>query len=161
MKQAIISLLDFLPNWFEVLIVSAIPVVELRGAIPLGILAYQLPYLETYFLGVLGSLIPAPFILLFIPAILQWMAATKIFGPLAQWVIRKGMKKSDRIARYEFWGLFLFVAIPLPGTGVWTGSLAASLLGLDFKRSMLAVTLGTMTAGLIVSLLVAGGLLFI
>ncbi len=161
MKDAIIGLLEFLPNWFEILIVSAIPVVELRGSIPLGILAYQLPYVETYFLGVFGSLIPAPFILLFIPAILDWMAETKAFGPLAQWVIRKGMKKSDRIARYEFWGLFLFVAIPLPGTGVWTGCLAASLLGLDFKRSMLAVSLGTMTAGLIVSFLVAAGLLLI
>ncbi len=161
MKHAIIGLLEFLPDWFEILIVSAIPIVELRGAIPLGILAYQLPYLEVYFLGVLGSLIPAPFILLFIPAILKWMASTKAFGSLAQWVIRKGMKKSDRLVRYEFWGLFLFVAIPLPGTGVWSGCLAASLLGLDFKRSMLAVTLGTMTAGLIVSSLVAGGLLLI
>lgn len=161
MKHAIIDLLNFLPDWLEILIISAIPIVELRGSIPLGILAYQLPYWETYFLGVVGSLIPAPFILLFIPAILNWMTDTRLFGSLAKWVIRKGMKKSDRIARYEFWGLFLFVAIPLPGTGVWTGCLAASLLGLDFKRSMLAVTLGTMTAGMIVTFLVAGGLLLL
>ena len=161
MKYAIINLLNFLPDWFEIIVISAIPVIELRGSIPLGILAYQLPYLQTYFLGVVGSLIPAPFILLFIPAILQWMAGTKIFGSLAEWAIHKGIKKSDHIARYEFWGLFLFVAIPLPGTGVWTGCLVASLLGLDFKRSMLAVTLGTMTAGIIVTFLVAGGLLLV
>lgn len=161
MKQAIIDLLMFLPDWLEILIISAIPIVELRGSIPLGILAYQLPYLETYFLGVVGSLIPAPFILLFIPAILQWMAGTRLFGSLAEWVIRKGMKKSDRIARYEFWGLLFFVAIPLPGTGVWTGCLAASLLGLNFRRSMVAVMLGSMTAGIIVTALVAGGLMLI
>ncbi|MDK2937707.1 MAG: COG2426 family protein [Eubacteriaceae bacterium] len=161
MKETIINLLAFLPDWLEILLVSAIPVVELRGAIPLGILAYDMPYLQTYFLGVIGSLIPAPFILMFIPAILNWMAKTKVFGKLAQWIIRKGLKKTDKITRYKFFGLFIFVAIPLPGTGVWTGCLAASLLGMDFKQSMISVILGTMTAGLIVTLLVAGGLLLV
>ncbi|WKY45481.1 small multi-drug export protein [Eubacteriaceae bacterium ES2] len=161
MKETIINILAFLPNWLEVLLVSAIPVVELRGAIPLGILAFDMTYLQTYLLGVIGSLIPAPFILKFIPAILNWMAKTKVFGKLAQWIIRKGMKKTDKITRYKFFGLFIFVAIPLPGTGVWTGCLAASLLGMDFKQSMISVMLGTMTAGLIVTLLVAGGLLLV
>lgn len=161
MSHAIINLLDFLPDWLEILIISAIPVVELRGAIPLGILAYEMPYLQTYLLGVLGSIIPAPFILLFIPAILKWMAKTKVFGKLANWVINKGMKKSEKLTKYEFWGLFIFVAIPLPGTGVWTGCLAASLIGLDFKRSMLSVTLGSMGAGAIVTALVAGGMLLV
>jgi uncharacterized membrane protein len=161
MKETIINLLAFLPDWLEILLVSAIPVVELRGAIPLGILGYGMPYLQTYLLGVIGSIIPAPFILLFIPAILNWMAKTKVFGKLAQWIIRKGMKKTDKITRYKFFGLFIFVAIPLPGTGVWTGCLAASLLGMEFKQSMISVILGTMTAGLIVTLLVAGGLLLV
>ncbi|WKY48503.1 small multi-drug export protein [Eubacteriaceae bacterium ES3] len=161
MKETIISLLAFLPDWFEILLVSAIPVVELRGSIPLGILVYGMPYIQTYLLGVLGSLIPAPFILAFIPAILNWMAKTKVFGSLAQWIIRKGMKKSDKIARTKFFGLFFFVAIPLPGTGVWTGCLAASLMGMEFRQSMISVILGTMTAGLIVTMLVAGGLLLV
>jgi uncharacterized membrane protein len=68
------------------------------------------------------------------------------------------MKKSDKLTQYEFWGLFVFVAIPLPGTGVWTGCLAASLIGLDFKHSMISVALGSATAGIIVTALVAGGL---
>ncbi|MGL4606392.1 MAG: COG2426 family protein [Eubacteriaceae bacterium] len=161
MSNAIINFFAFLPNWLEILIVSAIPIVELRGAIPLGILAYQMPYLQAYLLGFVGSIIPAPFILLFIPAILKWMSKTKIFGKLGTWLINKGMKKSEKLTKYEFWGLFIFVAIPLPGTGVWTGCLAASLIGLDFKRSMISVSLGSMVAGGIVTALVAGGLMFV
>ncbi|TYC82308.1 small multi-drug export protein [Acetobacterium wieringae] len=158
MQQAIINFLAFLPDWLEIIVISAIPVVELRGAIPLAILAYDMSYLQAYLLGVLGSIIPAPFILMFIPAILKWMSGTKIFGKMASWIIAKGMKKSDKLTQYEFWGLFIFVAIPLPGTGVWTGCLAASLIGLDFKHSMISVALGSATAGIIVTALVAGGL---
>lgn len=161
MQQAIINLLAFLPNWLEIIIISAIPVVELRGAIPLGILVYHMPYLQAYVLGVFGSIIPAPFILLFIPAILKWMEGTKIFGKMAGWIITKGMKKSKKLTQYEFWGLFIFVAIPLPGTGVWTGCLAASLIGLDFKHSLISVSLGSMAAGAMVTALVAGGLLLV
>ncbi|MGV8905969.1 MAG: COG2426 family protein [Acetobacterium sp.] len=161
MQQAIINVLAFLPDWLEIMIISAIPIVELRGAIPLGILGYHMPYLQAYILGVIGSIIPAPFILLFIPAILKWMAGTRIFGKLAKWVIAKGLKKSDKLTQYEFWGLFLFVAIPLPGTGVWTGCLAAALIGLDFKRSLISVILGSMAAGIIVTSLVAGGLFLV
>lgn len=80
MQQAIINFLAFLPDWLEIIVISAIPVVELRGAIPLAILAYDMSYLQAYLLGVLGSIIPAPFILMFIPAILKWMSGTKIFG---------------------------------------------------------------------------------
>jgi len=161
MKEAIINLMAFLPDWLEIIIISAIPIVELRGAIPLGILVYHMSYFQAYVLGVIGCIIPAPFILLFIPAILKWMAGTKVFGKMARWLIAKGMKKSKKLTQYEFWGLFLFAAIPLPGFGVWTGCLAASLLGLDFKRSMISVSLGTMAAGAIVTVLVAGGLLLV
>lgn len=161
MKEAIINLLAFLPNWLEIMIISAIPVVELRGAIPLAILVYHMPYFQAYLLGVIGSIIPAPFILIFIPAILRWMSGTRVFGKMAQWIIAKGMKKSEKLTKYEFWGLFLFVAIPLPGTGVWTGCLAAALIGLDFRRSLISVALGSAVAGIIVTSLVAGGIFLI
>lgn len=161
MQQAIVNLLAFLPNWLEIMIISAIPIVELRGSIPLGILVYHMPYFQNFVLGVLGSIIPAPFILLFIPAILKWMSGTRVFGKMANWIIAKGLKKSKKLTKYETWGLFLFVAIPLPGTGVWTGCLAASLIGLDFKRSLVSVSLGSLVAGIIVTGLVAGGLLLI
>lgn len=161
MRQAIIKFLEFLPDWLEIIVISAIPVIELRVAIPLAILHYGMSFSQAYLFGVIGTLIPAPFILLFIPAILKWMAGTKIFGKMANWLINKGMKTSDKFARYEFWGLLVFAAIPLPGFGVWTGCLAAALLGLDFKKSMIAVTLGTMVAGAIVTGLVMGGLLLV
>lgn len=161
MKEAVINLLAFLPDWLEIIIISAIPVIELRGAIPLAILGYHMTYLQAYVLGVIGSIIPAPFILLFIPAILKWMADTRVFGKTAGWITAKGIKKSDKLTQYEFWGLFFFVAIPLPGTGVWTGCLAAALIGLDFRRSLIAVALGSMAAGVMVTALVAGGLMFV
>lgn len=161
MQQGIINLMAFLPDWLEIVVVSAIPIVELRGAIPLAILVYGMPYFQAFLLGVLGCIIPAPFILIFIPAILKWMSGTKIFGKMANWLIAKGMKKSDKLTRYEFWGLLVIASIPLPAFGVWTGCLAAALVGLDFKKSMVAVILGTMIAGAIVTALVFGGVLLV
>lgn len=159
MSQAIISFFAFLPDWLEVMIISAIPVVELRGAIPWGTLVLHMPYVTCFLLAWLGSIIPAPFILLFLPAILKWMRGNKIFGPFANWLHTRGMKKSKSITRYKFWGLMIFVAIPLPGTGVWTGCLAASLIEMDFKQGMLSVVLGSAIAGIIVTALCALGLM--
>lgn len=159
MSQAIINFFAFLPDWLEVFIISAIPIVELRGAIPWGTLVLHMPYLQVFLLSWLGSIIPAPFILLFLPAILKWMRGTKVFGPFANWLHTRGMKKSEKITQYKFWGLMIFVAIPLPGTGVWTGCLAASLIEMDFKRGMLSVILGSAIAGVIVTTLCALGLM--
>ena len=153
MAQAIIRFFAFFPNWLEVLVVSLIPVVELRGAIPLGILAFHMPWWQVFLLAWVGNMIPAPFILKFIPAILEWMRGTKLFGGFANWLHKKGMKKSQKITQFKFWGLTVFIAIPLPGTGVWTGCLAASLIEMDFKPGMISAALGSAIAGVVVTAL--------
>lgn len=158
--HTIIQFFSFLPNWLEVFVIAFVPVVELRGAIPWGTLMLHMPYLNVFLLAWLGSILPAPFILKFIPAVLTWMRTKKgVLKRLAEWIHTRGINKSQQITKYKFWGLMIFVAIPLPGTGVWTGCLAASLIEMDFKRGMLSVVLGSAIAGVIVTLLCAFGLM--
>mgnify|MGYP000963247272 CR=1 FL=1 len=152
-------MINFLPNWLEVLIMAAVPVVELRGAIPYGILALDMSILQTFILSYVGSLIPAPFILLFVKKILEYMSTSKVafFRRIAEKLNNKGTKKIAEMKKTTFWGLTLFIAIPLPGTGVWTGCLVAALLGMRFKYSMGAAVLGTLIAGIVVTAIVASG----
>ncbi len=151
MSQAIIHFFDIFPNWLQIFFISAVPIVELRGAIPWGIFMLHMNPLYVYVLSVLGSILPAPFILLFIQKILEWMRRSKHFSRFAKWLDEKADKGSKKIAKYKFWGLMIFVAIPLPGTGVWTGCLAASVLEMKFSRAMLSVFLGSLIAGVIVT----------
>lgn len=159
MSASIIHFFDFLPNWLQVLFVSAVPIVELRGAIPWGIFMLHMNPIQVYILSVIGSIIPAPFILLFIQTVLKWMRRSKHFHKFAAWLDEKADKGSKKIAKYKFWGLMIFVAIPLPGTGVWTGCLAASVLEMNFWQAMLCVVLGSMIAGVIVTTLCMAGLM--
>lgn len=140
-----------------VFIISMIPVLELRG----GLLAAKLlgvSLLKANILCIVGNILPIPFILLLIRRILIWMKGVKLFRPIALWLEKKAMSKSDDIKKYEFWGLTLFVGVPLPGTGAWTGSLVASLLEIDFKKAFLSVLLGVAMATVIMDF-VAYGLL--
>ena len=140
---------------FIVFLVSMIPLLELRGSI-LAAGFLQMNFLPTYIAAVLGNMLPIPFILLFIEKIFAWMKKSKHFHKLPDWIEKRAMSKSAQIEKYGYWGLFLFVAIPLPGTGAWTGSLLAVLLGLKPKKSFLFILLGVMTAGLVMSLLAFG-----
>ncbi|MBQ9511218.1 MAG: small multi-drug export protein [Clostridia bacterium] len=139
----------------SVFICSMIPFIELRGAIPLGAGMGLNPFL-CYLVAVLGNMLPVPFILLFIRAILEWMKKTKLFGKFALWLESKGEKNKDRITKYGFWGLTLFVMIPLPGTGAWTGSLVAAMLHMPFWRAMLSTLIGVMSAGVIMTFISYG-----
>lgn len=140
---------------FIVFLVSMIPLLELRGSIlAAGIL--QMRFLTTYIAAVLGNMLPIPFILLFIEKIFAWMKKSKRLHKIPEWIEKKALSKSAQIEKYGYFGLFLFVAIPLPGTGAWTGSLLAVLLGMKPKKSFLMILLGVMTAGLIMSLLSFG-----
>ena len=112
--------------------------------------------MPTYIAAVIGNLLPIPFILLFIEKIFEWMKKTKHLHKIPDWLEAKALKHSEQIEKYGYFGLFLFVAIPLPGTGAWTGSLLAVLMGLKPKKSFLYITLGVMTAGLIMSLVSFG-----
>lgn len=133
---------------------SMLPIIECRGAIPLG-WGLGLPWWQTALFSIAGNLLPVPFILLFIRAILRWMreSRVKLFANTAAWLDRKIEKHKGTIEKYSYWGLVLFVAIPLPGTGAWTGTLIASVLGLETKKSFLAATLGVLGATVIMTVI--------
>lgn len=113
-----------------VFIISMIPILELRGGLIVSKLL-EVPITTAIPLCIIGNIIPIPFILLFIKQIFKWMKKIRLFRGLVEKLENKAMSKSDNIKRYEFWGLVLFVGIPLPGTGAWTGSLIAALLDLS------------------------------
>ncbi len=144
-------------NYLYVFVISMVPIVELRGAIPVGY-GMGLPFFVNYIICCIGNLIPVPFILLFIKWLLNFMSFSKIgfFNKTANFVLKKAEKNKGKITKYATWGLFLFVAIPLPGTGAWTGALVASLLDMKRSRAMLSITAGVVAAGLIMSLICYG-----
>lgn len=131
-----------------VFIISLMPLLELRGGLLAGSLL-KVPVAQAIPLSIIGNILPIPFILLFIRQIFKWMKKIKIFCGLVERLEAKAMGKSDRIRKYEFWGLMCFVGIPLPGTGAWTGALIASLLGIDIKKSSLAILCGIAMATVI------------
>ena len=143
---------DGIPEELVTFLISMVPVIELRGAIPYATAAGLSPWLA-YILSVLGNMLPVPFILLFIRKILDWMKRYPRLLPIATWVETRAAGKGARVKRSQLIGLFVFVAIPLPGTGAWTGTLAASLLDMDFKESVLACMGGVLLAGCIMGVL--------
>jgi uncharacterized membrane protein len=127
-----------------------VPLLELRGGLIVASLL-QIPITRAIPICIVGNIIPIPFILLFIRQIFQWMKKIKMFRGLVEKLENRAMSKSDSIRKYEFWGLVLFVGIPLPGTGAWTGSLIAALLEMDIKKAVLAELLGIVIATVIMS----------
>ena len=141
---------------------SMLPVIELRGAIPMAF-ALGLPWWQAYLISVLGNLLPVPFILLLINAVIKWMSSSKVpfFNKIADFLLKKVEKNRERIEKYSFWGLCLFVAIPLPMTGAWTGSLVAAVVGMKPQKAFISAFLGVLLAGVIVTLIVYGGIGFL
>lgn len=131
------------------MLVSMLPIIELRGGLPFGV-ALGLPYQLAFPAAVIGNLIPAPFIIVYIRRIFMLM---RRYMPKLNGVVdkleQKAHLKGQKVQRYQYLGLWLFVAIPLPGTGAWTGCLAAAFLGMRLKKAMPAVVLGVLTAGTI------------
>lgn len=196
MIEAIGEFLASIPKELYVFIISVLPVVELRGSIPVGA-ALGLPFYLNYGLAVIGNLLPVPFILAFIPMILNFLSRFRIFRPMVTWLKKKADKNKDKIDENSrkirtsenescvekteepineqigdpikkrklsigiFVALMLFVAIPLPGTGAWTGSLVTSLFDMPKKSSFLAITLGVMISGVIMCLASYGVLGFL
>ena len=150
-----VTLGKYVSKEIVVFIISMIPILELRGGLIVSSLL-QVPITTAIPLCIIGNIIPIPFILLFIKQIFKWMKKIKIFRGLIDKLENRAMSKSDNIKKYEFWGLVLFVGIPLPGTGAWTGSLIAALLDVDFKKAVLAELLGIAIATIIMSLLSYG-----
>ncbi|MBR0397758.1 MAG: small multi-drug export protein [Eubacterium sp.] len=136
--------------------VSMVPIIELRGAIPIGILKGGLPLIPTFIVAVIGNMLPVPLIYLFARRLLVWGCDKPVIGRFFRFCLEKGEHGGEKLkakaGRGLFVALLLFVGIPLPGTGAWTGTLAASILNMDFKKSVVAVMLGVMLAGVIMGL---------
>ena len=151
---------SFLSPEVAVFLVSMVPILELRG----GLLASSLlkvSAVQAIPICIIGNILPIPFILLFIKKIFQWMKKIKCFRGLIEKLENRAMGRSEKIQQYEFWGLVLFVGIPLPGTGAWTGALVASLLGIDWKKAFGAIVVGVCMASVIMYILsyvVIGGI---
>ena len=145
MKETIITFL-----------ISMVPVIELRGAIPYGVAA-GLPVLIAFIVSVIGNIIPVPFVVIFIRKIIAIMKKmSKHVRMFAEWLERKAEKNKEKVLKYEFWGLMLLVAIPLPGTGAWTGALVAAMLDMQLKRAFPSIAVGVVAAGIVVSLATMG-----
>ncbi|AGY40469.1 COG2426 family protein [Streptococcus ilei] len=144
-------------NYIITFLISMIPLVELRGAVPYAI-STGIPLWQALLIGVIGNMLPVPIIFFFARHILEWGKEKPLIGNFFTWCLNKGHRGGQKLEEAAgdkgiFWALLLFVGIPLPGTGAWTGTLAASILDWDFKRSVLAVMLGVILAGLIMGTL--------
>lgn len=135
----------------QVLGIAASPISELRGAIPWGILELHFPWYYAYVLAVIGNLLPVPFILLFLDTASRLLSRVRFFERVLNWLFERTRRRGKIIERYERIGLILFVAIPLPITGAWTGSIAAVLFGLKFRHAFLSILIGILIAGTIVT----------
>ena len=138
-----------------IFLVSMIPILELRGGLIVGSLLH-VPMWEAIPVCIIGNIIPVPFILLLITKIFSLLRKTKLMRPIVDKLEKRAMSKSDTIARYEFWGLMMFVGIPLPGTGAWTGSLIAALLSIKNKKAVPAILLGLVMATVIICVIFYG-----
>ena len=145
----ITELLNFLSIDLTVMLTAALPIIELRGAIPVGMSLGMSPAHATV-VSFIGSMIPVPFILFTIRPIFNYLKKTKLFKKLVHKLTDKSLNKSGNIQKYGAWGLLIFVAIPLPGTGVWSGSLAAALLDMRFKWAFPAIFVGNLIAAVII-----------
>lgn len=146
-------------SWFHAVLttffISMVPVLELRGAIPIGV-AGGLPPLAAMCIAILGNLAPVPFLLVFTRRVFNWLKTKGRIRLLVERLERRAAKKSRLVLNYAWLGLCILVAIPLPGTGAWTGALVAALMNMRLKRAMPAITLGVVIAGLIVTCLTYG-----
>ena len=137
-------------------LVSMVPIIELRGAIPIGV-GYGLPYWVAVMVSVIGNIVPVPFIILFIRKIFMLMRKwSEKLDTLVTKLEKRAESKSDVVQKYAFWGLFILVAIPLPGTGAWTGALVAAMLDMRLKRAFPVIALGVIAAATIVTFVTYG-----
>lgn len=139
------------PPQLAVFLISMVPMVECRGGIPFGMVVLQMPMWEVVPIAIAGNVLPMPFILLLIRPVINWFKKTKLFRPFAEWLEAKADKKKDQVLKYSKWGLFAFVAIPIPGTGAWTGSLIAALLDMRVRSAFVTILMGMICAALIMT----------
>lgn len=152
------ELLNLLTTEIKVLLVSMLPIIELRGAIPIG-MAMGMSAQHAFITCYIGSIIPVPILLFGIRPVFKWLKGTELYDKIIHKLIHRTLNRSYYVEKYGFWGLLLFVAIPLPGTGVWSGTLAAVLLDIRFKAAFPAILIGNLIAGFIIMTLSHGAFL--
>ncbi len=139
-------------KYLWIFLISMVPLIELRGAIPVAV-GMGLPIVPSIIISVIGNMLPVPIIFLFARRVLEWGKDKKYIGGFFTWCLEKGEKGGHKLEAKAghglYWALLLFVGIPVPGTGAWTGTLAASILNMDFKKSVLYILLGVLLAGAI------------
>ncbi|MBR5011424.1 MAG: small multi-drug export protein [Clostridia bacterium] len=139
-----------IPKEVVTFIISMLPVLELRGGMVAAALM-NIPYFEALGICLAGNILPIPFLLLLINPLFAWMKGTKLLRPIVERLEKRTLSKKDKLEKGEFWGLLIFVGIPLPGTGAWTGAMLAALLGIKLKKSSVAIGLGVVLAAAIMS----------
>ena len=153
-KSKIIAfLVGFFSKEVVIILVATLPVFELRLAVPLGIIKYNLPPAQVYILSLLGNLIPVIPLLLFYKYFFHKLEHIKFVGKFFRWWFRRVERKSKIVERWGFWGLAIFVSIPLPVTGAWTGTVAATLVEMRIRKAFLAIAIGVAIAGIIMTIL--------
>ena len=158
--KSIIYSLNFGSNELSLIIISALPIIELRGAIPIGILLFEMHPINVFYLCCLGNIIPIVPLLLFFGKVEEVLQKHKFSNAFLQWYIEKVKKRTGIIERFELVGLALFVSIPLPVTGAWTGSVAAFIMGIKWKKAFLSICCGVLIAGIVVTVLTLSGYSF-
>jgi uncharacterized membrane protein len=138
-------------EYLWVFLISAAPISELRGGIPTGLFEFDLSWYSVFLVSFLGNLLPVPFLLLFLDPLSKYLSRIKIFDRVLEWLFKRTRRRGRTVERYGRIGLTLFVAVPLPVTGAWTGALVAFLLGMEFKHAFLSIALGVFIAGVIVT----------
>jgi uncharacterized membrane protein len=136
-----------------VVLIAALPIVELRGAVPVGILFFCMPWWQAVLWAVLGNIAPIILVLLLLERVVAWLSHIPLFCRFFDWCFARARSKSASIQKYEFWGLATFVGIPLPGTGAWTGAVAAEVLGLAYWKALLSIFVGVLMAATVVTFL--------
>lgn len=156
LAQSLVELFqDKIPPELTAFFISLLPILELRGGM-IAARLLEIPFLKAFTICYLGNMLPIPFIILFIKKIFEYLRRFKFFEKIITRLEAKTERNKEKVMRYKSWGLLIFVAIPLPGTGGWTGALMAALLDIDMKRSLPIIALGVFIAGLIMSLLTYG-----
>lgn len=136
-----------------VIIISALPITELRGALPVGIRLFHLPWYQALYLAIIGNMLPVPFLLLFFESLAKGISRTDVGKKLVNLLFERTRRHTAVVKKYENIGLMTLVAIPVPGTGAWTGAMVACLLGLRLRRALLSIAVGVLVSGTIVTVL--------
>lgn len=157
--QLLTALFDSFPHWLATILISCLPVAELRGAIPIALLQYQMHPVEAYLLAVIGNMIPVIPLLLYLEPVSNYLRRFRFWNKFFDWLFtRTRHNHSDTFEKYGTLGLAIFVAIPLPATGAWSGCAAAFVFGIGFRHALMAITAGVLIAGVVVTAVTLGGI---